>query len=568
MRFTTWSSRALVNVTLWVERINFMAAKMQPAAGKIQFFRLNLKLIQRKSCQFRLVLGKSALSCADGFTDYNYRSGSRNHMVLAPQLQQSLALLQAPTLELKALVEQELQQNPVLEEVAEQEIELPDRRSRTSATPATPPPQPDPAERAEDAPADSDFDKTDAAPVRRFSGGIRQARATGPGMARPFFAVERPIRQSTEDEEKRQFMFDSLTAGTSLAQTLMDQVRESGLTEEQRGIAELIIGNIDDFGYLKATVEELSASNNLPPEKISEVLKVHSNFRSAASARSICANASCCSSNAPASRNRLEYRIVRDFMEALGKRRIPEIARGTSHTVEEVQQSLAPQSGASSRGPDAPFCRTPSNIILPEVFREKIGDDFVVTTNDEHIPHLRISNVYKDLMSQGENNAEVKNYIREKIRAGKFLIKSLHQRQQTILNIGREIVKRQRDFMEKGVAHLKPMTMSQVADVVGVHETTVSRAVSAKYMETPQGIFEMKFFFTAGLQNGTGEGVSNTSVKDMVAEIFKAEDASRPLSDQEVVKMLGDKGINIARRTVAKYRGELNILPSNLRKVY
>jgi RNA polymerase sigma-54 factor len=171
-------------------------------------------------------------------------------------------------------------------------------------------------------------------------------------------------------------------------------------------------------------------------------------------------------------------------------------------------------------------------------------------------------------MSQGENNAEVKNYIREKIRAGKFLIKSLHQRQQTILNIGREIVKRQRDFMEKGVAHLKPMTMSQVADVVGVHETTVSRAVSAKYMETPQGIFEMKFFFTAGLQNGTGEGVSNTSVKDMVAEIFKAEDASRPLSDQEVVKMLGDKGINIARRTVAKYRGELNILPSNLRKVY
>jgi RNA polymerase sigma-54 factor len=171
-------------------------------------------------------------------------------------------------------------------------------------------------------------------------------------------------------------------------------------------------------------------------------------------------------------------------------------------------------------------------------------------------------------MSQGENDAEVKNYIREKIRAGKFLIKSLHQRQQTILNIGKEIVKRQRDFMEKGVAFLKPMTMSQVADVVGVHETTVSRAVSAKYIETPQGIFEMKFFFTAGLQNGTGEGVSNTSVKDMVAEIFKAEDAARPLSDQEVVKMLGDKGINIARRTVAKYRGELNILPSNLRKVY
>ena len=171
-------------------------------------------------------------------------------------------------------------------------------------------------------------------------------------------------------------------------------------------------------------------------------------------------------------------------------------------------------------------------------------------------------------MSQGENNAEVKNYIREKIRAGKFLIKSLHQRQQTISNIGKEIVKRQRDFMEKGVAHLKPMTMAQVAEVVGVHETTVSRAVSGKYMETPQGIFEMKFFFTAGLQTASGTGVSNTSVKDMVTELFKAENPNKPLSDQEVVKMLGEKGINIARRTVAKYRDELNILPSNLRKVY
>jgi RNA polymerase sigma-54 factor len=136
------------------------------------------------------------------------------------------------------------------------------------------------------------------------------------------------------------------------------------------------------------------------------------------------------------------------------------------------------------------------------------------------------------------------------------------------LNIAREIVKRQREFMEKGVAHLKPMTMAQVAEVVGVHETTVSRAVSGKYMQTPQGMFEMKFFFTAGLQTASGTDVSNASVKDMVAEIFKGEDQSKPLSDQEVVKMLADKGIVIARRTVAKYRAELNILPSNLRKVY
>src|SRR5471030_2851829 len=188
-------------------------------------------------------------------------------LVLAPQLQQSLALLQAPTLELKALVEQELQQNPVLEEIAEQEIELPDRPvedvGETSDATATP----DPAERAEDlpdAPLDSDLEKSDAAPSDDFQEEFDKLVQLDQEWRDHFSQSNNSIRSTTDDEEKRQFMFDSLTAGTSLAQTLMDQVRESGLTEEQRGIAELIVGNIDDFGYLKATVEELSASNNLP----------------------------------------------------------------------------------------------------------------------------------------------------------------------------------------------------------------------------------------------------------------------------------------------------------------
>ncbi len=218
--------------------------------------------------------------------------------------------------------------------------------------------------------------------------------------------------------------------------------------------------------------------------------------------------------------------------------------------------------------PGRAFAPDNDQYVLPEVFVNRLGNEFAVSTNNEHIPHLRISNTYKDLMSQGGNSSEVRNYIREKIRAGKFLIKSLHQRQQTILNIANEIVKRQHEFMEKGVAFLKPLTMVQVAEVVGVHETTVSRAVSGKYMETPQGVFEMKYFFTAGIQTESGAGLSNTSVKDMITEIFKNEDATKPLSDQEVVKMLKEKGIVIARRTVAKYRTELNILPSNLRKVY
>jgi RNA polymerase sigma-54 factor len=347
----------------------------------------------------------------------------------------------------------------------------------------------------------------------------------------------------------------------------MDQARETELLDEQRGIAELIVGNIDDYGYLKATVEEMSASTGLPPEKITGVLKVIQTFDPSGVGASDLRECLMLQLERAGRQETLEYRIVRDFMDALGKRRIPEIARGTGCTVDEAQEAMGRIARLEPR-PGRAYLSDANQYVLPEVFVQKIGGDLVVTTNDEHIPHLRISNVYKDLMAQGENSAEVKNYIREKIRAGKFLIKSLHQRQQTILNIGKEIMKRQRDFMEKGVAHLKPLTMAQVAEVVGVHETTVSRAVSGKYIQTPQGVFELKYFFTAGLQTSTGSDVSNTSVKDMITEIFKTEDAGKPLADQEVVKMLADKGITIARRTVAKYRTELNILPSNLRKVY
>src|SRR5437899_151664 len=375
------------------------------------------------------------------------------------------------------------------------------------------------------------------------------------------------MKQSAEEEEKRQFMFDSLVAATSLQEMLIEQVRESALADDLRPVAEMLIGNIDDYGYLKASIEELAMSTGLPAEKIQQVLKVIQSFDPPGVGARDLRECLLLQMERSGQKNRLEYRIVSEFMDAVGKRRIPEIARGTGHSVDAVQEALERIARLEPR-PGRAFLPDNDQYILPEVFVQKSADDFIVTTNNEHIPHLRISNVYKDLMSQRENTAEVRNYIREKIRAGKFLIKSLHQRQQTILNIAKEIVRRQREFMEKGVAFLKPLTMVQVAEVVGVHETTVSRAVSGKYMQTPQGLFEMKYFFTAGIQTASGDGMSNTSVKDMIAEIFKKEDTAKPLSDQEVVKMLADKGIVIARRTVAKYRTELNILPSNLRKVY
>lgn len=485
-------------------------------------------------------------------------------LVLAPQLQQSLALLQAPTLELKALVEQELQQNPVLEEAPAVEGDSHERDHHEEERAAE---KADPAEPPADLHFDPATEKHSEAPVDDFQAEFERLVQLDQEWRDHFAQTNIPIRRSAEDEEKRQFMFDSLVVATSLQEMLLEQVRESGLSDDQWPVAEMIIGNIDDYGYLKATVEELAASTGLPGERILEVLKVIQTFDPPGVAARDLRECLLLQMERSGQQDTLEYRIVRDFMEALGKRRIPEIARGTGCEVDEVQDALERIARFEPR-PGRAFLPDNDQYVLPEVFVHRSDDDFVVTTNNEHIPHLRISNTYKDLMSQGANSAEVRNYIREKIRAGKFLIKSLHQRQQTILNIAKEIVHRQREFMEKGVAFLKPLTMVQVAEVVGVHETTVSRAVSGKYMETPQGTFEMKYFFTAGIQTASGDGLSNTSVKDMISEIFKNEDATKPLSDQEVVKMLKEKGIVIARRTVAKYRTELNILPSNLRKVY
>ena len=499
--------------------------------------------------------------------------------VLAPQLQQSLALLQAPTLELKALVEQELQQNPVLEEVLideqEQEEKLPregdtsviaqgDTQMMTQADPSEPP---------SDLKFDPATEKQGNDPLDDFQAEFERLTQLDQEWRDHFAETTIPIKASTQDDEKRQFMFDSLATGTSLQEHLMEQVRLSEISAEQRPVAEMLVGNIDDYGYLKATVDELSVATGIVAEKILDVLKIIQTFHPVGVGARDLRECLMLQMERPDPRTNkvrthtMEYRIVKDFMTELGKRRMPEIARGLGADVLDVQEAVG-RIGLLEPRPGRAFLPDNDQYVTPEVFVVKQGEEFLVTTNNDQVPHLRISNTYKDLMAQADSSPEVREYIREKIRAGKFLIKSLHQRQSTILNIAREIVKRQREFMEKGVAHLKPLTMVMVAEVVGVHETTVSRAVSGKYMQTPQGSFEMKYFFTSGIQTASGEGMSNTSVKDMIDAMFKAEDTAKPLSDQEVVLMLAEKGIVIARRTVAKYRSELNILPSNLRKVY
>jgi RNA polymerase sigma-54 factor len=487
--------------------------------------------------------------------------------VLAPQLQQSLALLQAPTLELQALVQQEMEQNPVLEEESNVEVEEGKAPSDNEGDAQPPSAAADPAEPPADVQFDPATEKESKDPVDDFQAEFERLTQLDQEWRDHFAATNAPLRSSEEDEEKREFMFNSIVQGTSLQESLLAQVRLSELNNGEISVAELIIGNVDDYGYLKSSIDELVMTTNVDPDRIEKVLQTVQTFHPAGVGARDLRECLMLQLERKKLKHTLEYKIVCDCFDALSKRRIPEIARVLGRDLDDIQEALQRIANLEPR-PGREFLPNNDVYVVPEVFVNKVDGEFVVTTNNDHIPHLRISNHYKDLMAQANSSAEVRNYIREKIRAGKFLIKSLHQRQSTILNIGKEIVKRQHEFMEKGSSCLKPLTMVQVAEVVGVHETTVSRAVSGKYMETPHGVYEMKYFFTSGLQTSDGESMSNTSVKEMIDEIFKKEDQTKPLSDQEVVKMLQAKGIQIARRTVAKYRAELGILPSNLRKVY
>ena len=460
--------------------------------------------------------------------------------ILAPQLQQSLLILQTPLLELRNLVQQEMETNPVLEELSDE----PSIDGPNGAEPS----------------ADNNF-KEEFEKLASLDEEWRDYMAQSASYRSEGF------RGSQEAQDKRQFFFDSIAMQETLQQNLVSQLNQTALNADDRKTAELIIGNIDDNGFLQSTPEEMALSSGAPKEDLEKMLALIQGFYPPGVGARDLRECLLIQLQREGRENGIEYKIVSEHMEDLGKRRFPEIARRMGISVEEVQEAANNIARLNPR-PGQVFAAAPQNYVLPDVTVEKVDGDYQIILNNEQIPHLRISNTYKDIIAQDNNGSEVKDYIRDKIRSGKFLIRSIHQRQQTISNIAHQIVSRQRDFFEHGPSHLKPMTMGEIADAVGVHETTVSRAVSGKYMATPQGIFEMKYFFTPGYQTSTGESMSNTSVKEAILDLVKHEDGNAPLSDQEIVEILSQRGIPIARRTVAKYRTELNILPSHMRRKY
>ena len=374
-------------------------------------------------------------------------------------------------------------------------------------------------------------------------------------------------RRSTEEDERRQFFFDSLTEEQTLQQHLFDQLRGTDLPKSDIQLGELLIGNIDDSGFLTTTPEEVAGNTGLDVEDLNRLLQLVQTFHPVGVGARNLRECLLIQLKRLGKEGALEWKIISNHLEDLAKKRYPEIARRCGTNIECVQRA-ANFIATLDPKPGQIFAPDPNHYVLPDVTVEKIGGRWIISLNGDQIPHLRISNTYKDLMAQDTNKDDVREYIREKIRSGKFLIKSIHQRQQTISNIAHEIVARQKEFLEHGPSGLKPLTMVQIAEVVGVHETTVSRAISGKYMATPHGVFDMKYFFTPGYQTADGETMSNTSVKGVIDELVGKENSKNPLSDKEIVELLEKKGIPIARRTVAKYRNELNILPSNMRKSF
>ena len=467
-------------------------------------------------------------------------------LVLAPQMRQSLKILQVAALDLRAAIKEELQANPTLEEMPMDDVSL--EKAATSGD--------ENAARNDDPREEMDFSK-DFQVLEKIGQDWRDHLADTGG-----------VRQTTgEEDERRQHFFDSLTTETSLQQHLMQQAELADCPAQTLEALRFLVGSLDDRGYLTATLSDLALLSHLPLETMQEAAKLLKTFDPPGIGAESLADCLLIQLTLKGREKSVAARIIRDHFELLVRRRIPDLARKTGLAPDVIQEAIE-AIGTLDPAPGRRFADDANRVVVADVSVEQDHGEWKITLNSDYIPRLRLSNTYKDLIAKGKLTKSESDYLREKLRSGKFIINAIEQRQRTIERITREIIKHQGEFFVEGVAKLKPLTMTQIADIIGVHETTVSRALANKYIKTPHGVFAMKYFFTSGYQSDTGESVANTSVKEMIADIVAAEDPGKPWSDQEIVALLEAKGLKIARRTAAKYREELGLLPSNLRRRY
>lgn len=487
-------------------------------------------------------------------------------LIMTPQLQQAIKLLQLSRLELQQSLTQHLLENPLLDEM---QTDVEEGESVVNE------------EKVETSPAVEGQDQSDA-PIetREEQGSPEEFSASG---WEEYFGRDRRSGESEYSSAQDEFPSyeQTVAKATSLEEHLLWQLSLSGLGNREKELGRLIIGNLDDDGYLRISLAEVVAGTGFTESEVESVLKDIQTFDpTGVGAR----NLSEClllqlghlgrnpfgSLGSPpgALKGSVIENIVLHHLKDLEKRQYAKVAKALNVTVEDVFQATK-IIGELEPKPGRPFANTQNYVIVPDVFVVKNEGEWVVLLNDDGLPRMRISPYYKQLISSGQGGTpETKAYMDEKMRAAQWVIRSIEQRNRTIVKVVSSIVKFQEPFFDHGVQYLKPLVLKQVAEDIGMHESTISRVTANKYMYCPQGMLELKFFFNAGLQRADEpSGMhSSVSVRDMIKTMVAEEDAKRPLKDEEIAARLRKQGVLIARRTVAKYRAELNIPSASQRK--
>lgn len=460
-------------------------------------------------------------------------------LIITPQLQQAIKLLQLSRLELVETIHEELETNPVLEEGQEETAEREEGEIEAEAAQETY------AEVEITEKVREDFD---------WEAYLEEYNTSAPVL------VERDPGQDYPSYEQR------LTRKPSLEDNLIWQLRLSGLDDDEKEIGAAVIGNLNRDGYLVATIEEIAEMTAVTPEQVEKVLRKVQTFDPPGVAARDLRECLLIQAHNLALPNGLVIDIIQNHLHFLENRNYQGLVRALKKSQEEVKEAVDIILGMDPR-PGSAYTEDDVQYISPDVFVIRVDDEFVVLLNEDGMPKLKVNPYYKEALGRNSDvSGDTKEYIQSKLRSAAWLIKSIHQRQRTLYKVAQSIVNFQRDFFERGVSHLKPMVLRDVAEDVGMHESTISRVTTNKYMHTPQGIFELKYFFNSSINSVVGDAVASESVKEQIRRIVREEDPGKPYSDQEIVDLLKRDNIRIARRTVAKYREMLGILPSHKRK--
>ena len=459
-------------------------------------------------------------------------------LILTPSLQQAIKLLPMSTLELRDLLTQEMVENPMLEEVPVEDTQAAEQQTTE--------------EKPEAKPEAQKTDSWDDADYQYFFGEYLDDgyRPKAPQEVRELPPIE-----------------NTLSTSSSLSDHLLWQLSLQSEDGRLREIGEAIIGNLNDDGYLVASLDELAAMGPWPLDQVEHALRLLQGFDPVGVAARDLQECMMLQLRHLGLEGTPSERIVTEHLRALQNHQIPEISRKLGMSIEELKEHVEVIRHLDPK-PGLRFNPTPSQYVTPDVFVEKIDDEYIVFLNEDGLPQMRISPTYRRLLDKdGNHGEETRAYVRDKFNAARWLIKSVQQRQNTIYKVARSIVNFQREFLDQGIEHLRPLVLRDVANDIGMHESTVSRVVTNKYMHTPQGVFEMKYFFHSGISSSYGESVSSVTIKQRIRKIIENEDPRKPLSDSKIVSILQREGLVLARRTIAKYREELKIPTSNQRKV-